>query len=142
MIRTAIKYGCSTLRRFRRNTAGSFMMLAALSLTGLLGITGLAIDGGRAMLERDRMQNAADLAALAATSTYKEKINAGALPPSAYTAALATANRFYAANAGVSLANSRNVTFGLVPSTAPGTLPGFGAVVTGDVDTTFSRVLN
>ncbi len=138
----AIRIFYTAAARFQRDTQGAFILLAALTLSVMLGLVGLGIDSGRAMLERERMQNAADLAALAATYSYYEKINARETPIVAYNAALATARRYYAANAATGVASSRNVTFGLVPSSRPGGQPGFAATIRGDVNTTFTRVLN
>jgi hypothetical protein len=50
-------------RRIAEN--GQVVVLVALLMVGLLVGTGLAIDGGTAFLERRRMQNAADAAAMA-----------------------------------------------------------------------------
>ena len=44
---------------------GQTLVLVALMMVGLLAVTGLAIDGGTAFLERRRVQNAADAAAMA-----------------------------------------------------------------------------
>jgi hypothetical protein len=51
----------------RRSIAenGQTVVLVALLMVGLLATTGLAVDGGTAFLERRRMQNAADGAAMA-----------------------------------------------------------------------------
>lgn len=45
---------------------GQALVLIALALVGLAGITGLVVDGGNAFLDRRNAQNAADSAALAA----------------------------------------------------------------------------
>jgi len=44
---------------------GQALVLIALAITGLIGITALAIDGGNAFLDRRTAQNAADSAAMA-----------------------------------------------------------------------------
>lgn len=49
----------------RANERGQTAVLVALLMAGLLVGTGLAIDGGTTFIERRRMQNAADAAALA-----------------------------------------------------------------------------
>lgn len=51
--------------RRRTTERGQTIVLVTLLMVGLLAFTGLAIDGGTAFLERRRMQNAADAAALA-----------------------------------------------------------------------------
>jgi hypothetical protein len=50
------------------------MIIMVLVLIGLLAMLGLAIDGGTVFLERRRMQNAADAAALAGTRRLAEAI--------------------------------------------------------------------
>ena len=55
------------MNRYRDAERGQAIVIAVFVIVGLLAVTGLAIDGGSAMLERRRMQNAADAAALAAT---------------------------------------------------------------------------
>ncbi|PWB70146.1 MAG: hypothetical protein C3F07_17615 [Anaerolineales bacterium] len=53
---------------YRKNSSerGQTLIIIAIALIGLLGITGLVIDGGNVFLDRRRAQNAADSAALAA----------------------------------------------------------------------------
>ena len=48
---------------------GQSMVLIALLMVGLIAMLGLVIDGGNAYVQRRRMQNAADAAALAGTRT-------------------------------------------------------------------------
>ena len=45
---------------------GQALIVIALALVALAGITGLVVDGGNAFLDRRNAQNAADSAALAA----------------------------------------------------------------------------
>ncbi len=118
------------------------MLMAAITLTVLLGLAGLAIDSGRAMLERERMQAAADLSVLAATITYNQEIKNGKIPPDAFNAAIQTADRYYQANTNnkISMAVTKVVKFGLVNNGA-GQIPGFGATVNADVNTTFGRII-
>jgi Flp pilus assembly protein TadG len=54
--------------------SGQAMVVLAGVLVGLLVIAGLALDGGTAFLDRRRMQNAADAAALAGTRRLSEAI--------------------------------------------------------------------
>src|SRR5438309_7427594 len=49
---------------------GQAIVLVALMIVVLLGFVGLAIDGGRAYLDRRHLQAAADAAALAAAYNY------------------------------------------------------------------------
>lgn len=51
---------------------GSMLVLVALSLTGLLGLTGLAVDAGYMRLASSRVQSATDAAALAALSALPD----------------------------------------------------------------------
>ena len=49
---------------------GQVLVIIVLTMFGLIGITGLAIDGSRAYSDRRQAQNAADTAALAAALAY------------------------------------------------------------------------
>ena len=49
---------------------GQVLVIIAVAIIGLVGITGLAIDGSRAYSDRRQAQNAADTAALAAALSY------------------------------------------------------------------------
>lgn len=51
--------------KFVKNQKGSVIVLVALGITVLIGITALVIDGGSLFLERSRMQKAIDAAVLA-----------------------------------------------------------------------------
>lgn len=53
------------LRRRASDDRGVMTVVLAVTLLGLLALTGLVIDGGRAYADRRAMQNAADAAALA-----------------------------------------------------------------------------
>ncbi len=59
---------------FLRAERGQAVFIMVLVLVGLLAMLGLAIDGGTVFLERRRMQNAADAAALAGTRLLAEAI--------------------------------------------------------------------
>jgi len=50
----------------RRAQRGQAIVLVALVLTVLFGFVGLAVDGGRAYLDRRHLQGSVDAAALAA----------------------------------------------------------------------------
>jgi Flp pilus assembly protein TadG len=86
--------------RFARCTRGAFFILAALVLVVVLGIVGLAIDTARGYIARNNMQVAADLAVLAAGTTYRTVFDAsgGTDPAAALTAAQDSAQRFFLAN--------------------------------------------
>ena len=49
---------------------GQVLVIIVLAMFGLIGMTGLAIDGSRAYSDRRQAQNAADTAALAAALAY------------------------------------------------------------------------
>mgnify|MGYP001086580226 CR=1 FL=1 len=53
--------------KFLRAERGQAVFIMVFVLVGLLAMLGLAIDGGTVFLERRRMQNAGDAAALAGT---------------------------------------------------------------------------
>jgi len=57
-----------TLGQSRRR--GQALVMFALTLTALIGLTGLVIDGSSTYVQRRGMQNAADLAAMAAGYAY------------------------------------------------------------------------
>src|SRR5438270_11341097 len=50
-----------------KRESGQTLVIIALSMTAMLGIAGLVIDGGTAFVYRRAMQNAADAAAIAGT---------------------------------------------------------------------------
>ncbi|MCD6289256.1 MAG: hypothetical protein J7M34_02040 [Anaerolineae bacterium] len=53
------------IRKYGKNEQGQSLVITALAIVALLGMISLAIDGGYAYAQDRRMQNAADLAALA-----------------------------------------------------------------------------
>jgi len=61
----------------RDKETGQMLVLVGLALMALLVVAGLAIDAGVAFLERRRMQNSADAAALAGTRLLAEAICSG-----------------------------------------------------------------
>ncbi len=69
--------------------SGNILMLVVVSLVGLLGLTGLVIDGGTIMAERRHAQNASDAAAMAAAIDLFQ----GASPAAARQTALVYAAR-------------------------------------------------
>jgi Flp pilus assembly protein TadG len=52
-------------KRFRQSERGAALVLIAVSLTAVVGVSGIVIDGGNAFAQRRQMQNAADSASLA-----------------------------------------------------------------------------
>jgi hypothetical protein len=72
-----------TLRCLTANRRGSITVIAALSLLGVVGATGLAIDLNRGYEQRIRNQRVADMAALAAAMAYKANGSETILRPTA-----------------------------------------------------------
>ena len=58
------------MKRSHSSERGQVLVIIAVALIGLIGMTGLAIDGSRAYSDRRQAQNAADTAALAAALAY------------------------------------------------------------------------
>src|SRR5262245_11113435 len=63
----------------RRRERGSILIMTALTLTGMLGVTALALDAAYMYDQRNRMGAAADAAALAAAQEYKRASTAANL---------------------------------------------------------------
>jgi hypothetical protein len=57
-------------RRLRATQQGQILVLFTLALLGIMGIVGLALDGGSTFAQRREQQTAADLAALAAANDF------------------------------------------------------------------------
>lgn len=60
------------MRRLLRNSRGGLTVPMALVISGLLIMVGLAVDGTRAFLAKDKFQSALDAAALAIGTTYDD----------------------------------------------------------------------
>ncbi len=60
------------MERRNRDEKGQTLVIFVFAIVGLLAMVGLAVDGGTVFLERRRMQNAADAAALAGTRELAE----------------------------------------------------------------------
>lgn len=78
-----------SLRRRQRGIAAAFL---AIALTAMLLMVGLALDVGHATLNKARLQNATDAAALAAAKILDETKNTAISTPEAITAFTANAN--------------------------------------------------
>src|SRR5438105_2667214 len=63
--------GASTEMTRRERQSGQAIVLVALMLLVLIGMLGLAIDGGRAYIDRRELQDAVDAAVLAAGDNYE-----------------------------------------------------------------------
>jgi Flp pilus assembly protein TadG len=91
-------------RRNRKRQSGQAIVLIALMLVVLIGFVGLALDGGRAYVDRRELQAAADAAALATADRFQ----AGATMPASQAAgaAIFAANeRVYGASSATWCAN-------------------------------------
>jgi Flp pilus assembly protein TadG len=86
----------------RRDRRGVTSVVFALSATALLGMAALAIDGGLLYLARQRMQSAADAAAMAAASARQFRTRQQALDAAREVAAL---NGFSAASSTIMVEN-------------------------------------
>lgn len=84
--------------KFLHAERGQALIIMVCAFVGLLVVLGLAIDGGTVFLERRRMQNAADAAALAGTRLLAEAICG---EPGADDAAIAAEVNHYAEINGV-----------------------------------------
>ena len=90
-----------------RRGAGTVTVLVAICLTAILGVVGIALDGGMMLDNRRRVQATADAAALAAASDL-------------------LAN--YAANYGLDPSPARPVTSAIVHRPAPMGSPTMGSI--------------
>src|SRR4030095_1354440 len=79
---------------FGKRQRGIVMVLVTIAMLAMLGIVGMALDGGHGMLNKTRLQNTVDAAALSAAKTL-DQTNDTAL-------AQAEALAMFNANAGVS----------------------------------------
>ena len=86
-------------------------MLIALTLIVLFGMLGLAIDGGRAYIDRRELQNAVDAAVLAAGDNFESSVS---LPAAGNEAAL-----YYGLNEHISSYGSYSSALATCPSTFP-----------------------
>ena len=117
-------------RRRMHDERGATLVLLALSITGLVAIAGLALDGGRVYGERREMQNAADTASMAATRQLDQFLTGQSADASSIeTAAKDTAEKNGADRAMVtcSLVRFDRTPLGPCPTTATMTSPGWKA---------------
>jgi Flp pilus assembly protein TadG len=94
-------------RRFRHDRRGNVAMIAALSVLGLVGTTGLGIDYFNALAAKSRLDLASDAAAIAAINAAQSYIEANsatqtdpALSAAAITAGKTQAQNVFKVNAG------------------------------------------
>lgn len=91
------------LRRFFAAESGSIMVLAAFSLTAVMGMSGLAVELGNGYTVKVQHQRVADMAALAAALAYKNTQSAATLTSTAQD--VAQANGLTRASTTASLSN-------------------------------------
>jgi Flp pilus assembly protein TadG len=127
---------------------GAALILVVVGMVAILGIAGLALDGGHAMLNKTRMQNTVDAAALAAAKTLDETADEALAQAAAV--AMFTTNASGAGNRELAEAYARgdlNVTVDFSNTLNPfvaGSTPAFYARVRGQdltLATWFSAVL-
>jgi Flp pilus assembly protein TadG len=108
-------------RRHRRSERGAAIMLIALSMTSVIAVTGVVVDGSNAFAQRREMQNAADSAALAGARALDTlAVNAETAIWTAVVAS-ATANGASASNITCRLETDLLADLGACPIAATGT---------------------
>jgi hypothetical protein len=75
-MRTLCRRNRDGSRRSRQR--GAVMILFVIGMVAIIGMAGLALDGGHAMLSKTRLQNTVDAAALSAAKTLDETADTGA----------------------------------------------------------------
>jgi Flp pilus assembly protein TadG len=107
-------------RRARRPREGQILVVFALGLMVIIGMVGLALDGGATFAQRRDQQTAADLAALAGANDYLLSNNSGQAIDRART--ISAGNNFTngsggtSVNVGIDLSNGVEVTVGIAAS--------------------------
>lgn len=82
----------------RREEGGQALVILAVSLTAVLSMTALIIDGGNAMAQQRATQNSADAAALAGATVMVEKMGGGSKSDGDVSAAVQSAFRINASD--------------------------------------------
>ena len=81
-----------------KNQCGAFLLATALLLPFLLAALGMAVDFGDVFMQKSRLQNAADAAALAGAKVYVQELKSN--NAAAANQALTSAEQYVTANAG------------------------------------------
>jgi Flp pilus assembly protein TadG len=130
---------------------GQVLVLVAIGIVVLLGVSGLAIDVGRVMAERRHLQTAADAAALAACQSLKDGAVADVAAAVARARSVASVNMegspsgttgsmadpaVYADEDGSGFLEADELVSGVVVSTTS-----VRVAIAGDVETTMARVV-
>jgi Flp pilus assembly protein TadG len=73
------RFGRAAVGRFWRDESGGYLVVAGLVMPAMVGVIGLATEGGAWYLKHRTMQNAADSAAISAATAYYTQGNATGL---------------------------------------------------------------
>lgn len=108
-----IRKAFARCRSFLGHRGGNTAMMFGLMIVPFLGILGMASDYGLALMDKSRLDGAADAAAIAAVKTAQDLINnKGSTRSDAMAAGTAQALKVFSANAGT-------LAFGTVPTPTP-----------------------
>jgi len=120
------------MRKNNNTERGQALILIVFAIVGLIGITGLTVDGGIAYSDRRKAQNAADTAAYAAAlaKARSQDLNAAGL-------SVAAANGYTSSNTVITTAPSPS---GSCPPQATDNID-ITVTITSVVNTTFARVV-
>src|SRR6185436_20509185 len=70
LARPRLERAFATLTEFKDDEAGSYLIVSALLMPILIGVVGLGTEGGLWYMQHNKMQNAADSAAISAATEY------------------------------------------------------------------------
>jgi Flp pilus assembly protein TadG len=118
--------GDSRVHRQTSGERGQVLVIFTLALLGILGVVGLAVDGGSTFAQRRNQQGATDLAALAAANDYL--INGNLAQAVARGRTIAAANAFTHGVAGTSVDVSIDTSNGARVTVVIGSPPVVGVV--------------
>jgi Flp pilus assembly protein TadG len=104
-----------------RREDGQMLVIFAICLVAIIGMTGLVIDGGMTFVQQREQQNVADAAALAGAYAYVNSNNTNDAAPAAQAAA--AANGYTSGSDGVIVAVTSRVSSGAIEVTATVTRP-------------------
>lgn len=100
----------------QRHQRGAVLVLVVIAMAAMLGMAALALDGGHMLLNKARLQNAVDAAALSGAKTLQQVMGSGNASTLSKDAALATLslNAAAAGNAELAEAMDANAGFAVV----------------------------
>jgi Flp pilus assembly protein TadG len=105
----------------RRREDGQMLVIFAICLVAIIGMTGLVIDGGMTFVQQRDQQNVADAAAMAGAYAYVNSNNTNDAGPAAQAAA--AANGYTNGSDGVTVTVTSTVSSGAIEVTATVTKP-------------------